>query len=298
MTRPSHSNSTRDARRLRALGLTAIAALWCLVVPASARAGDLDFPATDYTIRSDDGLHVIGHAHFSVSADNGLTTVRGEYHFLDGNSDIDESTVRPGIGGNLPTLVRSHHAFFNPDGSPDRESRIEIATGDGACTVYTDGQAQISSAKFDFPADTFAGDAVMIPLRRYVAADGNGSLSFHAFNCIPGPKLLKVTATAQAPAPWEYYPGNLVQVVVKPDFGWINVVIAPFLPEIRAWFDPGDNGFFVGGETARYYKGLKYMMVRVRPINSEIRAGHAPAPDSTEAPVPQAQPTPRSQPTG
>jgi hypothetical protein len=298
MTGALHTRSLHERLRLRAF-LTAIAVLWCLLAPASAWAGELDFPSTDYTIRSIDGLHVIGHVHFAVTAkDDGLTTVRGEYRFLDGNYDIDQSTLRPGVGANLPTLVRTDHSFFFPDGSPDRESHIEFAAGTAACTIYTDGKPTVSSAKFDFPSDTFAGDTVMLPLRRYVAAGGNGSLSFHAFNCIPGPKLLKVTATARAPAPWDYYPGNLVQVDVTPDFGWINIVIAPFLPQIRAWFDPRDDAFFVGGETARYYKGLKYMMVRVRPTNAEIKAGHTSAPDSTEAPVPQAQPTPRSQPTG
>jgi hypothetical protein len=223
---------------------------------------------------------VIGHAHFGVTTDDdGLTSVRGEYHFLDGTYDIDESTVRPGVAGNLPMLVRSHHSFFFADGSHDRESRTEVATGTGTCTVYTNGAPQVSSAKFDFPADTFAGDAVMLPLRRFVAAGGNGSISFHDFNCLPGPKLLKVTATAGAPAPWDYYPGNLMQVDVKPDFGWINVVIAPFVPQIRAWFDPGDDGFFVGGEAARYYKGLKYLMVRTRPADAQIKA--APAANSS-----------------
>ena len=276
--------------------MAAIAALWYLLAGATAHAGELDFPATDYTLRSDDGLHVIGHAHFAVSVDDGLSTVRGEYHFLDGNSDIDESTVRPGVAGNLPTLVRSHHSFFYPDGSPDRESRTDVATGTGSCTIYTNGQPQISSAKFAFPTDTFAGDAVMLPLRRYVAAGGTGTVSFHAFNCVPSPKLLKVTATAQTPAPWQYYPGNLVQIDVKPDFGWINIVIAPFLPEIRAWFDPGDDAFFVGGRTARYYKGLKYLMVRVRPDNAEIKAAHHSGAEFRAAP--QAQPSPDPQPTG
>jgi hypothetical protein len=64
----------------------------------------------------------------------------------------------------------------------------------------------------------------------------------------------------------------LTQVDVKPDFGWINVVIAPFLPEIRAWFSPGDDSFFVGCETARYYKGLKYLMVHSRPDDAQIKA--------------------------
>jgi hypothetical protein len=187
--------------------------------------------------------------------------------------------VRPGVAGSLPTLVRSHHSFFFADGSPDRESRAEVATGTGVCTVYTNGKPQVSSAKFDFPTDTVAGDAVMIPLRRFVAAGGDGSIGFHDFNCIPGPTLLKVTATASAPAPWDYYPGNLMQVDVKPDFGWINIVIAPFLPQIRAWFDPDDGWFFVGGESARYYKGLKYLMVRMRPSDAQIKAAPKPTPE-------------------
>ncbi len=285
MTRSFRARSLYDGLRLCALGLTALSALWCLLSPASSRAGELDFPPTDYTIRSIDGSHVIGHAHFGVTADgDGLTTVRGEYHFLDGTYDIDEATVRPGVAGNLPMLVRSHHSFFFADGSRDRESRTEVATGTGVCTVYTNGEPHVSSAKFDFPADTFAGDAVMLPLRRFVAAGGNGSISFHDFNCLPSPKLLKVTATASAPAPWDYYPGNLMQVEVKPDLGWINVVLAPFLPRIRAWFDPGDGWFFVGGESARYYKGLKYLMVRTRPANAQIKAAPKPAPEASSPP--------------
>jgi hypothetical protein len=283
MTGSFRARSLYDGLRLRALGLGVIVALWCLLAPASSRAGELDFPPTNYTIRSIDGLQVIGHAHFGVTADgDGLTTVRGEYHFLDGTYDIDEATARPGLAGNLPTLVRQHHSFFFADGSHERESRIEVAAGTGVCTIYTNGVPQVSSAKFDFPADTFAGDTVIIPLRRFVAAGGNGSISFHDFNCIPGPKLLKVTATSGAPAPWEYYPGNLMQVDVQPDFGWINVLIAPFLPEIRAWFDPGDGYFFVGGQSARYYKGRKYLMVRTRRANAPVKA--APEANSPSSP--------------
>jgi hypothetical protein len=259
--------------RLRAFALAAIASLCWMLSPALATAGDLDFPQTDYTLRSIDGSQVIGHAHFSATTDRqGLTTLSGDYRYLNGEYDTDESTMRPGVAGKPPTLVRTHHSFYLANGSPERESRVEIATGTGVCTVYIGGKPQVSSEKFKFPSDTWAGDAVMLPLRRFVNAGGKGSTSFFAFNCIPGPKLLKVTVTARPPAPWNYYPGNLVQVDVKPDFGWINVVIAPFLPEIRAWFNPGDNSFFVGCETARYYKGLKYLMVHTRSDDAQLRA--------------------------
>ena len=172
--------------------------LACLFVSAPSSARELDFPPTDYTVRSIDGLHIIGHAHFTVTTDaDGLITVHGDYRFLDGEYDNDEATLRPSSDGSLPLLVRSHHAFFHADGSPDRESRADVAAGIGSCTVYENGQPQVNRAQLDFPADTVAGDAVILPLQRFLKEGGNGSISFHDFNCIPGPKLLKVTARAR-----------------------------------------------------------------------------------------------------
>jgi hypothetical protein len=273
--------------------ISALLALWCLSPPAVARAaGSLDIPPTNYTIRSVDGVSVIGRAHFAVTTSaDGLTTVRGDYRFLDGEYDNDEATVRPSSDGSLPRLVRSHHAFFHADGSPDRESQTDVAAGIGRCTIYENGQPQVSSIQTDFPADTFAGDAVMLPLQRFLRAGGNGSISFHAFNCIPGPKLLKVTARASPPASWNYYPGDLTRVDVEPDFGWINAVIAPFLPRIQAWFDPSEDWFFVGGQSARYYKGLKYLMVRVRKAEAQIQTAPAHPPKAAAFPAPQGRPT-------
>jgi hypothetical protein len=274
--------------------IPAVLALWGLFAAQPLRAGDLDFPPTDYTVRSVDGRSVIGHAHFAVTTDaDGLVTVRGAYRFLDGEYDNDEATLRPSTDGALPRLVRSHHAFFHADGSPDRESQTDVAAGSGSCTVYENGQAQVKSAHLDFPTDTFAGDAVMLPLQRFLRDGGNGSISFYDFNCIPGPKLLKVTAHALPASPWFYYPGDLTQVEVEPDFGWINVVIAPFLPHLQAWFDPAEDWFFVGGQSARYYKGLKYLMVRVHKAEAEIKPAPAKAPNDTGAGSPLRRPAPR-----
>jgi hypothetical protein len=274
--RPLHAVPLPGGKLSLVFQLLTVAMLCCVMEPASSKAGDdFDFPDTNYTVRSIDGVHIIGDAHFAITeAGGGLKTVRGEYRFFDGEYDIDDSTLRPGVGARLPTLVRTRHTFFLSGGTLDRESHVDVAAGTGECTIYTNGKPQVSGAKFRFPSDTFAGDAVVLPLRRFVESGANGSTSFHAFNCIPGPKLLKVTVTARPPAAWDYYPGNLVQVDVKPDFGWINVVIAPFLPEIRAWFDPSEGTFFVGCETARYYKGLKYLMVRSRSANEQIKAAH------------------------
>ena len=269
--------------------------LACLFVSAPSSARELDFPPTDYTVRSIDGLHIIGHAHFTVTTDaDGLITVHGDYRFLDGEYDNDEATLRPSSDGSLPLLVRSHHAFFHADGSPDRESRADVAAGIGSCTVYENGQPQVNRAQLDFPADTVAGDAVILPLQRFLKEGGNGSISFHDFNCIPGPKLLKVTARAREASPWFYYPGNLTEVDVEPDFGWINIIIAPFLPHLQAWFDPAEHWFFVGGQSARYYKGLKYLMVRVHKAEAEIKPAPAQAPSGTSGGSPPKRQTPHA----
>jgi hypothetical protein len=85
----------------------------------------------------------------------------------------------------------------------------------------------------------------------------------HVFNCIPGPKVVQVKAYPQAPALWKHYPSTTIQVNVKPDFGWLNLIVAPFVPEIHAWFDPSWNSHFVGGEFTRFYKGPQIILARV-----------------------------------
>lgn len=281
----------RTAIRRARYALPVLLAFRCLFAPTSLIAGELDFPPTDYVVRSVDGLHIIGHAHFAVTKElDRLITVRGDYRFLDGEYDNDEATLQPSGDSSLPRLVRSHHVFFHADGSPDRESRTDVAAGTGSCTIYENGQPQVSSAQLVFPADTFAGDAVILPLQRFLKDGGNGSISFHDFNCIPGPKLLKVTARAHPASPWFYYPGALTQVDVEPDFGWINLLIAPFLPHLQAWFDPAEDWFFVGGQSARYYKGLKYLMVRVHRAAAEIKPAPAIPPNNAESRLPRPPP--------
>jgi hypothetical protein len=33
------------------------------------------------------------------------------------------------------------------------------------------------------------------------------------------------------------YPGKLVKLELQPDFGWLSILIAPFLPKIYFWFE-------------------------------------------------------------
>ncbi|MBF6560953.1 MAG: hypothetical protein IVW56_11735 [Candidatus Binataceae bacterium] len=269
-----------------AAGLAMSAALGQCLGAAPAGAAELDFAPTDYVLRSDDGQDVIGRAHFSVTAlGHDQWRIRGAYRYDNGESDIEEDTVRVLAGAKLPQLVKSDHAYFNADGSRDREGRADIAAGIGTCTTYVNGQAQVSSAHLNFPADTFSGAAVVIPLRQALKDGETGKIEFHDFNCVPGPKVLAVSANPQPVAPWPYYPGGLVQTDVKPDFGWLNLIVAPFLPEIRAWFDPADDWYFVGGSTSRYYKGIKLMMVRAHHKDAVITAAPGDAALPTVAPA-------------
>jgi hypothetical protein len=282
---------SRLARRI-AVGLTMLVVFACGPSMTFAGANNLDFPPTDYVIRSADGVHVIGRAHFSVTdAGPGESIIRGEYRYSNGESDIEDDTVRFVPGRILPQLVRSHHAYFHADGSNDREGRADIAAGTASCTVYTDGQPHVTAAHFDFPPDTFAGAALVIPLRESLKAGNTGKIEFHDFNCVPGPKVLAVSAQPQPSAPWPYYPGELVETEVKLDFGWLNVVVAPFLPEIRAWFDPANDWYFVGGSTSRYYKGTKFLLVRAHSDEAVIKA--APGAPVPPRPASAAMPTPR-----
>jgi hypothetical protein len=49
------------------------------------------------------------------------------------------------------------------------------------------------------------------------------------------------------------------------DLGALNLLIAPFLPTMDAWFSPADNWNYVGGEFDRYFRGPHVLTVRVSP---------------------------------
>ena len=272
-------------RRRSIAALIAVFAL-ILAMPPALRAADIGFPPTDYVIRSGDGARIIGHAHFELQdGPDGLRTVHGDYHYLNGDSDVEDDTIRVPQGSSPPIFVRFRHVFYNPDGSIERSGEADVTAGYGQCTIYKNGVARTTRDQLIFPPDTFAGAAVIIPLRDYVMSGRTGQRVFHVFNCVPGPKVLKVALNVHRRERWTYYPGNLVEVELKPDFGWLNIVIGPFLPTFRAWFDPADDWFFTGSRSARYYKGINIMLIRADRRAPAVRGG-APEPRGGESPVP------------
>jgi hypothetical protein len=98
-----------------------------------------------------------------------------------------------------------------------------------------------------------------------------------ALNCIPKPRLIAVKARVQKPSRWSHYPGQTVEVDITPDLGWLDVLVAPFLPRLRAWFDPSDHWAFAGGEFSRFFRGPRIILVREIP--NEFKPVSAPGSD-------------------
>jgi hypothetical protein len=66
------------------------------------------------------------------------------------------------------------------------------------------------------------------------------------------PKLLLVSVLVPEGEEWPMYPGKLVGLELQPDFGRLNIPIAPFLPKLYFWFDPNNNWNYAGAaSTAR-----------------------------------------------
>jgi hypothetical protein len=112
------------------------------------------------------------------------------------------------------------------------------------------------------PSDVYAGAAMMLPLQKSLRDGDLSSIVMHDFACMPGPRVIKVEAYAQPPTSWDLYPGKLVRTTIRPDFGWLDYLIAPFVPEMHAWFNPGDDFHFVGAQFARFYKGPEVILAR------------------------------------
>ena len=230
---------------------------------ATVTAASLDFPPVDFNLLSADGSVVIGRAHFTMAArSSGRALVQGKYQYTNGEYDIDEDWLAIRPDAHLPTLLSYRHAFFHADGSLDRVNEADLKSGRASCSIYVNGEAKTLNAKLTFPADTYAGPSVTLPIRNFIRRGSTESAEFRDFTCAPGPKIYLVNASIERSAQWTLYPGKLVQVDIKPEFGLLDLLVAPFLPKIRLWFDPAKDFELVGVESSRYYRGLNFIMVR------------------------------------
>jgi hypothetical protein len=218
-----------------------------------------------FQILNADGTEVVGHNHYDLSrGEHNLLIGRGAASFNDGQNDVEYDTMvaRP---GQLPLMLTFEHKFYNADGSIQRVISADFAKGEASCTRYENGIAHTDTAKLDFTPDSYGGSAVILPLEQYLAQHSTEPLKLRALNCIPKPRLIAVEARIRQPSHWSHYPGETVEVDITPDLGWLDVVIAPLLPRLRAWFDPAKDWAFAGGEFSRYFRGPRIMLVRQDP---------------------------------
>ncbi len=244
----------------------AMAAAIVLVAGLTARAASatgLGFRTADFTILSADGASVIGAVHFDVDDGRpGTEVVTSTARYNDGQYDVERDDFDTSKALELPVMSNYAHGFFHPDHTPFLASAVNFATGEAKCTSYEGNQPVVLSKTMTFPPDSYAGAAMMLPLQKSLRAGADGPIVMYDFACMPDPRLVKVEAYAQTPAPWNHYPGELVRTNIKPDFGWLDYLIAPFVPEMHAWFSPSDDFHFVGAKFARFYKGPEVILTR------------------------------------
>ena len=200
----------------------AVAALLSLVwARAPLPAELLDFPASSrFDIFDGDGAKVVGYAGYDFRpAGPGSYVLHGENRFFDGQYDVEEDEVTEHGPDTPATPVTYRHDYFDADGSLQRVAQANFRTGNASCDVYVDGHPQVSDARLEFPADTYGGSTVLIPLTRGLREGLDRPIRFHNFNCIPGPRIVRIEAYPSSLATWRQYPGELVQVRIKPDFG-------------------------------------------------------------------------------
>jgi hypothetical protein len=230
---------------------------------ASARAAGgaiLSPGTTDFTIIGADGSTIIGHAQYSVTHSNDVYLLRGENRYDSGDYDIEVDKLAP-AAGEPPRLVSFEHSFFGSSGSPLLVGHADLKSGDAECIDYIHGRAQTTSTNLEFPPDTYAGASLLVPIEYHLRQDPHDPIDVHAFNCAPGPRILALRVRAKPNERWPLWKGDVVGVEVQPDLGFWSLLLAPFIPRLRARFDPS-NFDYLGGRIQRYYRGPWVTFVR------------------------------------
>jgi hypothetical protein len=255
---------------LKATLLAALSLAACAAVTSNTSAlnaiptvSDSDFGGLQFKILSSDGKQTIGYTRFMVLKSNSTEEVKGETRYLDGERDSEDELLDLAPLTYTLRLDTYQHSFFNVDGTLQMVDMVDAKSGAASCTKYTLGTMKVRKSRLDVPADSFAGASglmMMVDSLRH----GGREISFHAFACAPGPEIFGVKASLPDRSEhWHLYPGNLVRLDMSPDLGVLNVLIAPFLPTMNAWFNPDDNWNYVGGEFDRYFRGPHVLTVRV-----------------------------------
>lgn len=256
-------SSKLEQRRI----VAAIAIILSLVCSPSALSAELlSFPPTTFEILNPVTGAAIGRAKYRVDSAGDRATLRGEDGYFDGQTDVEIAHLDLGAPGQPPRLVDFDHTFYNGDRSMLRRHHLEVKSGAATCIDNSGGQKSAQADVLTVPDNTWAGASVVIPIREFLQAGGQEkTLPLNVFSCAPSPKIFAVNVTKDPDsAIWSSYGSEAMRVEVRPDFGWLNVIIAAFMPQFHAWFDPHDGWAFLGDEAARFYKGPPIMVVKSR----------------------------------
>ena len=250
------------------VALAANAAVWGNAVASGPNSsGAFDFGALELKVLSPDGKQTIGYTRFTVLHHNSTEEVKGETRYLDGDHDNESERLYVGNPDSIPRLDTYEHSFFNPDGTLHMVDTLDAKSGVTSCASYTADKVTVRKSQLEVPADSFAGASELMMV---VASLRHGirEVKFHAFACVPGPAIFSVaTLLPDRPEHWPLYPGDLVRLDMRPDLGVLNLLLAPFMPTMDAWFNPNDNWNYVGGEFDRYFRGAHVLTLRVSPAD-------------------------------
>ncbi|MGH7925554.1 MAG: hypothetical protein ACREQH_13290 [Candidatus Binatus sp.] len=247
-----------------------VAALAIAMTTACTRpalsANALSFPPTTFAILNPVTGVEIGRSRYRIDSHGDDARLRGENGYFNGQTDVETADLRLETGAHLPRLVEFDHTFYNADGSILERAHVDLHSGAATCIDNSGGQKSVQSAGLTIPDDTWAGASIVIPIQDLLRAGVKGETrSLHVFNCAPSPKIFAISVIFDpGNAVWTSYGAEARRVEVRPDFGWLNVIISSFVPKLHAWFDPDDGWAFIGDEAARYYKGPKIMLVKTR----------------------------------
>jgi hypothetical protein len=276
--RQSNCVASARARHFSVLAAIIFATLASLLLARQTLAAGFNFRTADFSIMSAANAQPIGHVHYDVNQSRpGAETVTSDARYASGDYDIehDEFDTRK---GSIAILVRYEHNFFHAGGVPFLATKADFQTGRAWCTAYANGAPVVTSKTLAFPPDTYAGAAMILPLQNALQAGDTGPIILHDFVCMPGPELVTVQAEVGPPEPWKHYSSAVVRTDIKPDLGWLGYVVAPFLPEMHAWFSPTDGFDFVGGQFTRFYRGPEIIIARQQASPAAGLAAHASAP--------------------
>src|SRR5215469_733757 len=265
-------SSMLEPRRIAA----AIAMILIFICPRSASSADvLSFPPTSFEILNPDTGAAIGRAKYRVDSAGDHATLRGEDGYFDGQTDVEIAHLDLGSPGRPPRLVDFDHTFYNGDRSILRRHHLDVKSGAATCIDNSAGQKTELTDVLTVPDNTWAGGSIVIPIQEFLRErTQETTLPLNVFSCATGPKIFAVNVTKDpGDAMWAAYGGDAMRVEVRPNFGWLNVIIEAFMPKLHAWFDPHDGWAFLGDEAARFYKGPPIMVVKSR--SSPVDGAHS-----------------------